>query len=794
MHIMRLVKAQMEEDNYSARVLSDISNLNMVEDIFDVSQELGFGEGEDWMPNTDVPLKKVCGAELSETKLGNCKESARSIHARADFLSNKSTVKDDIEANEAMEMPSPDTQDLCQKQPFLSRFIQKKVNDINSETVNVERKSLTSTHMKVKQLKSLAKENVSEGINENGNVEHLVSKVENAVKFEIMVDELQLKMKANRDNLKKALFGNEYKTEKIKSQLETVGVYWKKVQEPRHDTKVGHAEKENAKQVVFETRNGTVNYALKQSSEQEKPPLEVSSNRETIVEIVSGDEGAFPNSQNMEHQLIRHKVLELWKAEVSEHKDTCDRLKYLENFMIHLHREAVKLNSVLQAGSIKNTMFTLINFFKSLAHIQVQGPQNSCGYHKHARQPFKVEYLERLKEEMQELEAKNNRLESELNAAIKKGRDLEERNEVLWMEKERHFTSEIVSLQEKACCLNEHIERVDSNHIQERHHWKEELEMCRNECTNKLEVLQYMLKEREEKLMNESVMWSRLLEAKDEELHSLESVIRKAVHTLTTTKRQLYDLKRHLISQRTGFTKDQGLGQEDEGSHTFSTGSASEFQYGIDISDVEECGLKMPILLEKLATHTETDICRLGVEIREDYDRMEKEKIEARLLTMQVKQEKTKNEEQLAERLFLMERFKGEMESKEAHLDWERKQLEMSLKLKSEEVEKLRGELYTKQQQTQIIRHKFQDEKTMIMRELDKERSERQQDRDQYHSSCQKMVKEILEKEQAWKKQMKGLAEDFLKLKAHNINNDNEIEMLREKIHDILTRDAQGLQ
>ncbi|GLJ23071.1 hypothetical protein SUGI_0435450 [Cryptomeria japonica] len=774
--MMRLLKVQIEDGNYSPAALSDISNLNIHQDIFDVSKELGFGEEEEWMPNTDVPLKEECSAGLPETKPGNCKKSAGCKHAR---VSSKSIAGEDLEANDAMEMTSSDAQGLFQKQPYLTYSLQKEMNDVTSEAVSVERKSLISTDMKVKHFKSLiAKENVIEGISGNGNVEHLVSKVQNAVKFEMLMDELQLKMKANRDDLEMTLFGNEY-TEKSKLQRETVDMYQKKVQVPNHDINVCHIEKKDATWDVFETRSGTVHSELKQLNEQEEPPLQVRNNCETTVENVSEDE-AFSPSQNKEYELVGHEILELWKAEMTGHKETFDRLKYVEEFLIQLHREAVKLNKVLRAGSIKNTMSILINFFKRLAQLQLQGSQKISDYHKHARQSFKVEFIDRLRDEMQQLETEKNRLENELNLVITRTREVEERNEALWMEKERHFASEIASAQQKAHCLLEHDEKVEANHIQERHHWKHELEMCRNECKDKQEILYSMLKEREEKLMKESEMWSRLLEAKDGELDSMKIVIKKVVHTLNATKRHLYDLKSLLITHRKDLVKDN------KGSYTCSTRSASELQNWNDIPDVEECELEMPLLLEKLATCTEKNIRRLGVEIREEYDRMEKEKSEARLCTMQAKQEKLKNEEHLSERLFLMERFQGDIRSKEAHLDQERKQLQMLLRLKSEEAEKLRGELYSEEQKTQIMAQKFQGEIAMVKRELEKERRERQKDRDLHLSSRQKMVNEILEKEVVWEKQIKGLTQDFFNLKEQNCNKDQEIEMLREEIDELL--------
>lgn len=784
-------------------------NVNM-QGIFDISNELGFGEEENLMPETNIHCKPECSAEHSETRQLIYEGSTESKHASDDFFSIESG-QNDMVANNATETVSPDTEGLSQEQSSLTHPIQIEISRETSEALSVERKSLIgNSHeseessdlmgMLCKQFHNLQANEMSvEGTNKDGNIG-------DAVKFDMIMQQLWSQTKTNWDDLRLEVF-HHLKTEKMQSQLERIDLHQNDVQEPIHNIKVCNTEK-IATGEVHETSDGIVCNALQQFSDQEGTLLEVGNHDERIL-VVSEDRNALPNTptkgkssvvenicvgtyrqsnnsqafesllqekndlkvwknpenklvdtkdmrlsteyaitqshmgrerENKEHKLIGHKLLELWKAEVSEHKKTHNRLRYFDAFFGQFQRESTKLISMLQAGSTENIRFTFMNFFKTLVHLHEQGPQ------------------------------------------IMESSKMEETNEATWVQKERHFVAEVLSVQEKVDWLHEHFEKIEANHFQERNHWKHEIEMCRNECENKLNMLQSMLREREQKLRKESDMWTRLLEVKDENLFNMNFVTKKVVHTLATARNHLSNLQMHLLSQRKQLGKDQELGLLNKGSSTCSSGSPSES----GISVMEESGLEMQMFLEKLATHIERDICKVGEELKEDHDRLKKQRNEARFLAVQANKEKLKIEEKLSKASSSVECFNDELKYNEAHLVWERQQLQTLLKIKSEEIEKLKRQLYSKERDIQIMEHNVQDEITMIHRELEKERKERQNDRNQYISFHQNMIKEMIAKEQIWEKQMKGLTNNLSKAKEENINKDHEIEMLREEINDVI--------
>lgn len=836
----------------------------------DVLSEEGFGEGKEW-EEEHTPEKAIIQTEMHDcnkvrqvqpgNELGSMIEVTQEPDSKCNRLLKtveKHEVVEDLIGSNAEHHLGEEVSLRIQGRPWQKRGTESSLVRMLWRQIE----SLTVRERQVEQ--TLSKERI----------EHLVSKVEEEVELEGMVEDMCLRFRAEGEFMDMERREREWERERHEVQLEEeVGLLRSKVDSLEEEIRIANAEKEYAlqkkqeeiddltlnmqalsqgvqgqqacgsevaiqpdeekvlavvrtrQQELFDESGESMLAALREmlclaeeKAEQDRKALEdledtfhnehrrwndieqqlegqiygleveLNSMKDTLKEkasIVS-----LERERRRNYGLEVDKIIAFWREESSTHNRVCQRLKYVEDFLAQFGQKAMQLKTLSSAG--KTIEPVLSELLRDLERVETEKQEvlspSKC------QQFFEWELIKKWKAQRDLLEDERDKLEERFDLSMSKAKDNEKRIEAIWREKERNLAEKLRNLE--ARLENQEIvwKRKNEAFFQEKVKLELEIDAYRKNWEEEREKGQAIMLDREQWMDEQIKEWACLLDVKDEELSALRSVQKKLADVLSTSKRRLIDIKRQLVRNRKGNGKgSRSKGQKGNenfddkgdwctGESDLETVCSKDFaaikerQGIVDSGDEEYC-----IDVEHMAMDMVKEIGKLAREIKREQERLERERTEVRIGTEHLKDERRELERKVADALSLMEDLKGQIKEKEGQMEWERKQMELILVAKTDEVENLKVLLRSKEQEANISLQKFKDDMQLIEKEVEKERKEREEVMDLHFASRMKVTNELKEKEAVWEKETEAMSQELQELRAEIDEKDQEIARLRKE-------------
>ncbi|MCO5557400.1 hypothetical protein L7F22_010963 [Adiantum nelumboides] len=482
------------------------------------------------------------------------------------------------------------------------------------------------------------------------------------------------------------------------------------------------------------------------------------------------------------------KVLAFWREENSVHNSVCERLKIVESLLSKCAENLKDLMFLYPAGETESGRL-LSEILHEIEDVEKEKLEMS------GLQLLEWELVEQWKSQRDLLEEERDKLQEKLELTTEMAKDNEEKIERLWQEKEISLVKQLRKLE---ALVSRHITcNMNSIPQGEREFWDSEIVAYSQAWQDDREKLQPILAEREQLMDDHTREWSAILDAKEGELCALKFAQKKLVNALTSSKKQLLNLKRQLARQRKGTTKDSILKVVKANTSSNAVGGLCS-----DESDFESsCSTNFSVAKEErqaagkgdeehyldahqLAADISKEIGKLARALRQEQDRLEREREDVRVGTQQLKDERKELETKVADALGLMEELREQIKAKECQMERERKQMDLILNTKEEEIEQLKTLLKTKDFATEKTVQKFKGEMDLIQKEVEKERKERENVMDMHFSSRRKLIQEMKEKEAWWEKEIEEMSHEMEQLRREFDEKNQVISKLKKDLRD----------
>lgn len=502
---------------------------------------------------------------------------------------------------------------------------------------------------------------------------------------------------------------------------------------------------------------------------------------------------------SLERERRRHyglevdKVLAFWREENSVHNAVCQRLKNIEVFLAEFAQKAMHLKTLFLAGETEaqNALSEILKDLENVGGDKLEIPSPSKG-----QKLFEWELIERWKSQRDHLEDERDKLEEKLELATRKSRENDERIETLWQENERNFVEKLRNLEAQIGNEDTVWNKTNEAVLEEKGMWELEVSAYKKAWQEEREKVHAMMVERGQWMEEHTQKWAALLDVKEEELCSLRTAQKKLDNSLSTSKKRLLNIKRQLVRHRKGTSKesrskvqkaysnfdDNGGLCSDEGD--LETSCSTDLLASNERSGAGHGNEEYYFEAEQLAMDISKEIGRLAREIRREQDRLEKERTDVRIGTEQLKDERKELENKVADALTLMEDLREQIKAKEGQMEWERKQMDLILVAKTDEVEHLKKLLSSKEHEIEVNVQKFKDEMNLIQKEVEKERKEREDVMDMHFASRRKLVKEMKEREARWEKEIEATSQEMQELIRDIGEKDEQILRLKNELRD----------
>ncbi|MCO5548102.1 hypothetical protein L7F22_001560 [Adiantum nelumboides] len=486
------------------------------------------------------------------------------------------------------------------------------------------------------------------------------------------------------------------------------------------------------------------------------------------------------------------KVLAFWREENSVHNSVCERLKIVESLLSKC-AENLKDLMILYPAEETESGRLLSEILHDMEYVEKEKLEMSSLAP--GQQLSEWELVEQWKSQRDLLEEERDKLQEKLELTTEMAKDNQEKIERLWREKEISLVKQLRNLE--ALASRHVVCNMNSIPQGEKEFWDSEIVAYPQAWQDDREKIELILAEREQLMDDHTREWSAILDAKEGELCALKSAQKKLVNALTSSKKQLLNLKRQLARQRKGTTKDSILKVDKANTSSNAVGGLC-----IDESDFEtSCSTDFSVAKEErqaagkgdeeqyldahlLAADITKEIGKLARALRQEQDRLEREREDVRVGTQQLKDERKELETKVADALGLMEDLREQIKAKECQMERERKQMGLILNTKEEEIEQLKTLLKTKDFATEKTLQKFEGEVDLIQNEVEKERRERENVMDMHFSSRRKLIQEMKEKEAWWEKEIEEMSHEMEQLRKEIDEKNQVISKLKKDLRD----------
>eukprot|EP00250_Pteridium_aquilinum_P018627 c24148_g1_i3 orf=239-4345(+) len=486
------------------------------------------------------------------------------------------------------------------------------------------------------------------------------------------------------------------------------------------------------------------------------------------------------------------KVLAFCRDENSVHNDVLQRLKSIEGFLATLAGRIKHLMTLHPAGETEAEGLFL-ELLMDLEKVENEKLERGSS---ESQQRFDWELVELWKSQRDLLEEERDKLQEKLESTTEMARENEERMERVWEEKEMKLVEQLSNLE--ALVGNEDVvwNQTNVTALREKGLCECDVAAYKQAWKEEREKVQEMMAEREQWMEEHTHEWSAVLDIKEEEMCALKSAQKKLGNSLTTSKKRLLNLKRQLARHRRGTAKDssmivyrinsnfdnnRGLCSDES---DLDTSCSTDLSTSKELSRAADGDEEYYMDVEQLANDISKEIGRLAREIRQEQDRLERERTDVRIGTQQLKDERKELEKKVADALSLMEDLKKQIKAKEGQIERERKQMDLILNSKTDEVEHLKTLLNSKDHEIERIVQKFKEELNLIQKEVEKERKEREDVMDMHFSSRRKLVQEMKEKEVRWEKEIEAMSQETEQLRIDIDEKNKLISKLKKELRD----------
>ncbi|KAI5063085.1 hypothetical protein GOP47_0021632 [Adiantum capillus-veneris] len=467
------------------------------------------------------------------------------------------------------------------------------------------------------------------------------------------------------------------------------------------------------------------------------------------------------------------KVLAFWREENSVHNSVHERLKIVEGLLSKSAEKVKVLMTSYSPGETEsaNLLSELLLVLEEAETEKIEISSPSPG-----QQLLEWELVEQWKAQRDLLEEERDKLQEKLELATQMANEKQAKMEGLWQEKEMNLVKQLRNLEALAgrsvVCNRNSISHGETEL------WDSEIVAYGQAWQDEREKVQLMLVEREQLMEDHTREWSAILDAKEGELCALKSAQKRLLNALTGIRKQLHNLKRQLAKQKRGTTRDPILKVVKASTNSNAVGgfcsdeSDFETSCSTDFSAAQEqtqaaahADEEYYLSTQQLAVDISKEIGRLARALRQEQDRLERERVDVRIGTQQLKDERKELETKVVDALGLMEGLREQIKEKEGQMERERKQMDLILNVKEEETEQLKTMLKNKDLVIERSVQKYKEEMDLIQKEVEKERKERENLMDMHFSSRRKLIQEMKEKEARWEKENEEMSHEMEELR-----------------------------